>query len=524
MRRPVPVLLALATLLALLAGCGKHKDLLRPDVPPDTRIFVQGPVDTVNHVVHLYWFGTDPDGYVQGYEIRFRNPAAPADTQWVFTTVTDSVFAVFVPNGYSAPIFEVRAIDDAAVLAPADAAPGAPGGLRDPSPARQSFQFTNFPPVVRISDPFKFTAGLPVDTTFASATIHWTVTDPDNDLANARFRIWLRRPDGTYTDPDIVAGNSFTVPSARFTQMDGRTLFEGRTRLYIQAVDDGGMAGNKDSTEWNVRAAAGGSRHGRYGRLLIVDDTDPNYTFTTRFSDSLYANTAARMVPGAYSVLTMYPVNNANQPFRSARDVEQTLGLFDAVVWYVGGHTTFDAFETTLSNCQDGVGAYLDSGGNFYIDGLNLLDAYKARGVFTQSFAQHYLGIDSYLLQWNSSLVDSVGSWSTSGLNTAYVRFGFPGQPDSVVLRGSVSAGVRVCHVADASTGLMVAPVAAMSGPATEPSVIGVSKSQPSGGQAIVLTVPLSWTQPAPGDPVTMMNKRTPAILAAIFQQLGLGP
>ncbi len=523
MRRPVTALLALAGLLALAAGCAKMNPV-RPDVPPDTRIFVQGPVDAVNHVVHLYWFGTDPDGYVKGYEIRFKNPMAPADTQWTFTTKTDSVFSVYVPTGYSAPLFEVRAIDDAPVAAPLDAAPGAPGGLRDPSPAREDFKFTNYAPVVRIANPFNFLQGQPVDTTFASATISWTVSDADNDLSNAQFRIWLRRPDLTLTDPYVVTGRSHTVPTAQFTQPDGHTIVSGRRRLYIQAIDDGGMAGNVDSTEWYVKAPAGGSLHGRYGRLLIVDDTDPAYTFTTRFVDSVYVNTANRMVPGAYSVLNMYPASPAAQPFRSAEDVRQTLALFDAVVWYVGGRQNFDVFEATLNSYQDGVAAYLNSGGNFYIDGLNLLDAYTARGVFSQDFAQRYLGIDGYVLQYSDAKKDSTAGWFTSGVNTVYTSFAFPGQPDSLVLRQSASAGVRGIVLSDASRGLVVAPKAAFSGAPLMPMVIGVSAPQSSGGRAIVLTIPLCWTQPAPGDPATPLNKRTPAVLAEIFQQLGLGP
>jgi hypothetical protein len=66
-------LLALAamTLAALFAaGCGV-KGTLVPNTPPETNVFVDGPVDTVNHVVHLRWFGSDPDGQVARYEYRY---------------------------------------------------------------------------------------------------------------------------------------------------------------------------------------------------------------------------------------------------------------------------------------------------------------------------------------------------------------------------------------------------------------------------------------------------------------------
>lgn len=516
MRRHVLSLLVLASVVAPLAGCGHRlTGVLKPPQPPDTRIFVQGPVDTVNHVVHLYWFGTDPDGYIRGFEYRFfTSPAESAATGWTFTRKTDMVFTVQDSTGFTAPTFEVRAVDSTMVAPPADAAPGAPGGLRDPTPAREDFEFSNYAPVVKLNG-FLIRGGAAYDTTFASATVTWSVTDQDNDLASARFRIWL---DGRENNPDIVAGRSFTVPTDRFAEADGHTIVSRQRQLFIQAIDDGGMAGNVDSTRWNVRAPATGSRHGRYGRLLIVNDMDPNYTFH-KYADSLYIfnNPALRDLAGSYSVLSMYPKYPASQPFRSAKDLEQTCKLFDAVVWYVGGHNNFDAFETYLNSYQDGVGAYLDSGGNFYLDGLNLLDAYRARGVFSHDFARRYLGIDGYVQQFYKDPTtgpDSTAAWYTSG--TAGVIFSFAAGSDTLDLRQSPSPGVRGCVVSDPSYGLVVAPPAAMAGTPLFPMVIGVSVPQPLGGRAIVLTFPLSWSQPFPMDP------RTPGILAKIFGLLGL--
>ncbi|HYM80726.1 MAG TPA: hypothetical protein VEY91_04845, partial [Candidatus Limnocylindria bacterium] len=87
--------------IVIAAGGCSPKSTLVPNVPPETSLFVQGPVDTVNHVVHLFWFGSDPDGDVAGFEVRFKNPDAPADTQWTVTTRTDSLFTVFTPTGVS---------------------------------------------------------------------------------------------------------------------------------------------------------------------------------------------------------------------------------------------------------------------------------------------------------------------------------------------------------------------------------------------------------------------------------------
>src|SRR5206468_3811804 len=64
MRPPWPLLAAVLA-LPLVAACSPKK-LLAPDVPPQTTMFVQfddtnGTPHAVNHRVHLYWFGADPD-------------------------------------------------------------------------------------------------------------------------------------------------------------------------------------------------------------------------------------------------------------------------------------------------------------------------------------------------------------------------------------------------------------------------------------------------------------------------------
>ena len=61
-RRALTLLVPLA--LFALAACSP-KDAVVTQLPPETTIFVQGPVDTVHHRVHLYWFGSDPDGDVR---------------------------------------------------------------------------------------------------------------------------------------------------------------------------------------------------------------------------------------------------------------------------------------------------------------------------------------------------------------------------------------------------------------------------------------------------------------------------
>src|SRR5580765_7171190 len=136
-------LVALA-MLAVLAGCApKHLAPVSRNTPPETSVFVRSDgatlPDTVNHVVHLYWYGNDADGYVRAYRVRLVNPADPvaADSAWGLTTALDSLVTIYTPAGYTTATFEVAAVDDK--------------GQIDPSPAIQQFQFNNHPPIVRLT-------------------------------------------------------------------------------------------------------------------------------------------------------------------------------------------------------------------------------------------------------------------------------------------------------------------------------------------------------------------------------------
>jgi hypothetical protein len=353
-RRTLAAALAIAAIAATLGmgGCG-GKTALVPQLPPETGLFVEGAVDTVNHVVTIYWFGNDADGEVVGFELRFINPSTPADTQWRFTTRTDSVFTVFTPSGFTAPRFEVRALDNS--------------GLRDPSPAFADFSFTNQPPTVTITG-----APGPSDSTYASATLDWSTVDPDGDVNLVRYRVWLDGQDST-TAP-LIAGRRYTVPSQDF--IDGGVFRGGIRTAYVKPIDGGGRVGNTASTSWYVRETNAGSR------LLIVDDL-PSSNALNQSSDALFEDAAARnLAPGAWSVLRL----QFNRAFRSARDLEQTFALFDAVIWYRGDQPGSSATSSDpLRDLQEGIAAYIEGGGKVLVEGRHLFRSTDVSSVTTGS-------------------------------------------------------------------------------------------------------------------------------------------
>jgi hypothetical protein len=482
MRRPFSVAAVVALgLLALFSGCSPRKTFA-PRMAPETTVFVQGPVDTVSYHVHLYWFGSDVDGFVVAYELRFKNPSAPADTQWVRTTRTDSIFQVFTPTGSSSPIFEVRAIDNE--------------GMVDPTPARQNFTFNNLPPRLFITGGPRST-----DSTFASATVTWFASDPDGDIANAHYRVWL---DGNEANPNLTTATTYTIPTQQFRQ--GGALLSGVRRVYVQAIDEAGYTTPPESLTWYVRAPVTGTR----ARLLIIDDV-PGNTGPAGRNDSLYVNTATRNLPAdSWSELRL----EFTQPFHSALDLEQTFKLFETVIWYRG---TEGSLQPILTNYRDGLAHYLDSGGKFMIESQAIVDGPGAPGIFPESWVSQYFGSDYLYLHGTAVVGDSVASWGIASGDD----FGHP-----VILRSTVFGdSLQETQIYGELRGFAVRDTQyvaawARSGNLTQNNAndipVGVTVPQPSGGRLVAVSFPIR----------TANGFGTAArYLAKIFEQLGLtGP
>ena len=417
MRRPAlawTLVAAIGVLLAAAAGCSAPKKVMAPNLPPETTVYLSGSVDPVSHRVHIYWFGSDPDGDVVAYQMRFVPSGGSSDPNWgtVFCAMpgrcTDSVFTVF--TGDSALIhtqFEIRSVDDQGAL--------------DPTPAVQRFALTNLAPQPHISNPLRR-----ADSTFASVTISWTVDDPDGGGPGLRYRIWL---DGGEASYDSTALNTFTVPSPRF--LEGGAYRTRYRKLFLQAVDDGGRSGPVDSMEWYVRAPGRRDINDplHHRSLLVIDDSrstaQNNFTVDTFYVQTLRRNS----YPDSCFVIQRLEYSN---PFRSTADLEQTLALFDAVVWYRGydfhAPSDFKA-SLTLKNYQDVLGAYIEGGGRVLLEGLFLIGGRQSFGALRPDFVQRYLNCRDMIVQYSANLPDStVGiTMPQSGLRLRSPLFADPG-------------------------------------------------------------------------------------------------
>lgn len=138
--------------------------------PPETQISIEeinlSGDDRLNSTVKLSWFGTDSDGYVEGFEVSF-------DLQtWSFTKKADSTFSFSIPAGQDTTNidFYVRAIDNE--------------GFADPTPDHLSIPLKNTPP----SASFNNELG-PQDTALIVSTFRWNASDPDGDASISKIEI-----------------------------------------------------------------------------------------------------------------------------------------------------------------------------------------------------------------------------------------------------------------------------------------------------------------------------------------------
>jgi hypothetical protein len=474
------VLVPLAAIAAFALASCDPKGAIAPNAAPETRLFVQfDPGDTtshtVHHEVHLFWLGTDVDGDVVAYEYRFL-PTVDPEGGWVRTTRTDSVFVLPAPTDSVRYGFEVRAIDDA--------------GAVDLTPARQDFDFRNAAPTVSFLTP-----PTTRDTTYPSMTLQWTGLDPDGDANDLSYRVWL---DGANpAEAPVITATTYTIPSAAF-RIDGHWSSRPRT-VSIQAFDAGGRGSAIVQATWFVRAPVPDTTLDR-GALLVVDNMRNAQPGGAAFDNAYNTAIAQSQTPGTWSVLRL----EVNQPFRSAADVLQTLSLYDAVAWYRGSENSFAPLTNLLRDYQSSIGAYVENGGRFYLESLDMIDATNSPGILSEAFMREYLGADALYLRRFESDEDSTANW---GIQSAYSDTFRTVDPPEIrnnlaILRTTLFAdslrqtqiysGLRGFVVRDTGNVVLWARDSVLSQRPTFDVPIAVQASHPGGGRFVAVSTPLA--------------------------------
>ncbi len=223
------LLILVASVLLITCKKGTRKDNESPQTVVTPHIINQVGENRLKSTVRLSWMGSDPDGYVEGFEI------SQDGQNWFYTTEFDSTFVFDIAEGSDTTDidFYVRAIDNQ--------------GVKDPSPAYVRVPIKNSPPEVTFNQNFSTT-----DTAFLVATLFWEASDPDGfeNLKNVRIRI----NEGDWYEVDKSIENLTLIPenlngtgSMNATVWFNSTEAESSTisglkvndtnNIYIQSVD-----------------------------------------------------------------------------------------------------------------------------------------------------------------------------------------------------------------------------------------------------------------------------------------------
>lgn len=374
-------------LTALLVGC--DSDISGEpfeNQPPDTQLSVRdsslvdniAEADRLSSTVAASWSGTDPDGFVQAYEVRFYDDddTVSPDEGWALTTSTDTLVLLPIPRGDRAAnvVFEVRAIDNEL--------------LTDPTPARTVFPIQNAPPSLRLDS---FNA--PPDTTFTVISFAWDVDDPEGIENLDRVEISLN--DSTQflsLPPDVsfitlVASIDRTQPTPLEVEADvltGRALrntnlklsglkLDADNVLYLRAVDLTDTTSTlvkypADDTEtWYVKAPR--------GRVMYVNDyrkatwpTIQNFHLQL-LEEYLPAgeivdvwNLAEPFVSGSSGNVG----RSSGLPSTPAPMLEQTLALYDYIYW-VSTNTVNSTTGNNLPFAATAANTFFENGGRMMV-------------------------------------------------------------------------------------------------------------------------------------------------------------
>lgn len=217
----IPVVLV----LFILTACTKGDR--NANKAPDTKLSVSvidlSGDNRLNSKVRMSWFGTDLDGFVEGYEFSLDN------LNWTYTTIQDSIFIFPLEIGQDTTDvnFYVRSIDNE--------------GFTDPSPAYLRIPLKNSAPEAS----FDNDRG-PKDSTFCVSTFYWRASDPDGN--ETLEKVFLKFNDGSWTE---IARNqnliSFLVDTAISTGAATGQIYYGKNGT-AESITIDGMLPNAENT------------------------------------------------------------------------------------------------------------------------------------------------------------------------------------------------------------------------------------------------------------------------------------
>ena len=365
---------------ALLAACDTGiSGTALDNTPPETALSVRDSslvdnlagADRLASTVAVSWTGTDPDGFVAAFEIRFYPLSAPPpgpEADWRRTTAIDTLILLPIPRGERAAdvVFEVRAVDNE--------------DARDPTPARTVFPVENAPPTVRLTS-----AELPPDTTFTVASFAWTADDPEGRANLSRVEVSLNdstafvplAPDVEFitlvadldgaaqgvTEARVFLGKSFQQSEVR---LPGLRLDADNT-FYLRAVDLTDTTSVLERYTWYVKQPRGGV-------LFVNDFRKATFATVQPYHFDLLRAFLPEDTPVDTWDLSMPFVTGAggNAPRSTALPnaadptLRQTLALFEHIYW-LSSSTTNSTTQNNLPFAANVLDLFFEQGGKLMV-------------------------------------------------------------------------------------------------------------------------------------------------------------
>ncbi|MBD79293.1 MAG: hypothetical protein CL840_10260 [Crocinitomicaceae bacterium] len=262
----IPILL-----IAFSCKKGEKNANEKPDTKVIPHVINLSGEGRLKSTVNMAWFGSDKDGYIDGFEFSLDN------IEWVHTRKADSTFTFNISEGSdTADInFWVRAIDNKQE--------------RDPTPAYVRIPIKNTPPEVAFDEALSTK-----DTAFIVASFFWNASDQDgfDNLRDVELRLnngsWYKidkRKSNLSIVPDNPAGSGgmnakvyFSPEGAEAESMDGLILGALNT-VYIRSTDISGSQSEIDTLA-NLYFKPKSS-----DLIVIGGDRDFNSFYTQRISN-----------------------------------------------------------------------------------------------------------------------------------------------------------------------------------------------------------------------------------------------
>ena len=341
------------------------------EVITDTRRFTS--------LVRVNWSGTDPDGFVEAFEIRFYDEAETGtigpEVGWARTTRRDSLILLPIPAG--APTanvaFEVRAIDNEGAL--------------DPTPARTVFPVRNTPPTLLISR-----AEAPPDTTWPAASFAFSASDLDGEANIAAIEIALNDTSAFVRLPAETDFVTLVAEDPRAAETEAH-LFLGRggvptefslpglltdapNTVYVRAVDAADFrsetavypAPDPDAGEaWYVQRVT--------SPILLVNDyrKTRNYLVLPYHRQILDAYAGAGNYDEWYLVEPVQEGSSVvldysdNLPANPDPVLRETLRFWDAIYW-VSNNATNRSVGNNLPLVSNFLDEFFEDGGRLFVN------------------------------------------------------------------------------------------------------------------------------------------------------------